>query len=147
MTTYHITAEPRPGQNPAPRDCPLMPQDYIADNEREAVDFGESIVTEDAHYLQQRAYDAPSDETDAFPEADEDVGPLFQYSDSPVDTGATDHATAYVKRWRVIARRVDRPAVALMPHGAIDPVVRHGQMSSTAARPRKETPSTCCSTA
>ena len=69
MTTYHITAEPRPGQNSAPRDCPLMPQDYIADSEREAVAFGEKIMDEDAPYFRGHV--------------DKDLGPLFQYSDKP----------------------------------------------------------------
>ena len=69
MTTYHITAEPMPEQNPAPRDCPIVPQDYIADCEREVVDFGELIMGEDAPYFREHV--------------DKELGPLFQYSGTP----------------------------------------------------------------
>jgi hypothetical protein len=103
MATYHVTAEPAPGQNPPPLTCPLVPQDFMTESEEEAVGLGEQIVTEDAHHVWERNLDAAN-------------GNAY----------FAERATAYVAQWKVVARRVDRPAVALMPHGVADPIIRHG---------------------
>ena len=129
MPTYHITAVPAPGYHPDPRTCPLVPQDFIADHVGEAIGFGEAIIAEDAVHIWQSAYAAANPEGGL----DEEVGGLF---DRPIgDTTAADRATAYVDEWCVGARPVDRPAVDLMPHGAVKVVIHHGQVSSFASPP------------
>jgi hypothetical protein len=124
MATYHLTAEPVAGQNSDPRTCPLVPQDFMADSDNEAIGLGEQIVAEDADHIWQCAYAAANDATD--PDADEDGSPLFHDDQITGNTEAADRATAYIAQWRVVARRVERPAVALFPHGAVDPVICNG---------------------
>jgi hypothetical protein len=124
MATYHVTAEPGPGQNPDPRTCPLVPQDFMADSEDEAVRLGEQIVAEDADHRWQRACSAANDATD--PDAYEDSSPLFQQDPTTGNTKVAERAVAYLAHWRVVARRVERPAVALLRHGPVAPVICHG---------------------
>jgi putative SOS response-associated peptidase YedK len=44
MAAYHVTVVPRPGEHPDPSTCPLVPHDFTADSEDDAVGDAEPLA-------------------------------------------------------------------------------------------------------
>jgi hypothetical protein len=103
MATYYVTVVPRPGERPDPRTCPLAPCDFVADSEDDAVGQAEALIAETQYYAWKHALEAAGGDED---EASRAVG--------------------YFAQWQVVARRVRRPTVEIVPHPQITEVMRDG---------------------
>ena len=94
---------PRPGEHPDPRLCPLAPHDFTADSEDDAVGRAEALIAETRYYAWKHALEAAGGDEDA-----------------------ASRAIGYFAQWQVVARRVRRPTVEIVPHLQITEVVRDG---------------------
>jgi hypothetical protein len=103
MATYHVTVVPRPGEHPDPSTCPLVPLDFTADSEDDAVGHAEALIAETRYYAWKHALEAAGGDEDA-----------------------ASRAIGYFAQWHVVARRVHRPTVEIVPHPQITEVVRDG---------------------
>lgn len=101
MATYHVMAVPKAGQNPSPDRCPLYPRDITADNDAAALEFAGSLIAEAVgEYREVFEFLVESEEA-----AD---------TNAESDEGAAEFRAA-ATQWQPTARRVDRPAVAIIP--------------------------------
>jgi hypothetical protein len=103
MATYHVTVVPRPGEEPHPATCPLMPCDVMADSEADALDQAGSCIAETMQCVWE-AYLAHG------------------------DTEILDREMDEIEQWQPIVRHVDRPAVALEPRAEIIAMPHGGQL-------------------
>jgi hypothetical protein len=107
MATYHVTAEPRSDEIVG--RVPIVPVDFMAASEANAIEYGASIIT--ANIREGQIYDPHG------------------------RPNLIDEAANLFKQWRVVAQRVRRPAVNLMPHGAVDAAIRNGVVISYSPSP------------
>ena len=103
MATYHVTLLPRPGEHPDPSTCPLVPHDFTADSEDDAVGRAEALIAEARYYAWKHAVEVAGGDEDA-----------------------AARAVSYFEQWQAVARRVHRPVVEIVPHRQIIEVMRDG---------------------
>jgi hypothetical protein len=103
VATYYATVVPRPGEHPDPGTCPLAPCDFTADSEDDAVGHAAALIAETRYYAWKHALEAAGGDEDA-----------------------ATRAVSYFEQWQVVARRVHRPVVDMIPHAEIIEVMREG---------------------
>jgi hypothetical protein len=92
MATYHVTAVPRPGEEPDPNFCPLSPCDVTADSEENAQAQAEGFMA----HVENETWE-------------------WAYERSGCDADAARGEAAFLAQWQPAVRRVDRPSVAVNP--------------------------------